>query len=340
MGHDAARLEQTVETLCTAQGRMVGTSGHDAARRLLRRWCGELGLSPYGDDLELSYETSAMRGTNVVGVRKGEDPSLPPLLLAAHYDSVIAAPCADDNAAAVAILLSVAEALGEHRVRRDVVFAFFDAEEPPYFQSESMGSIRFVHDQMDGRGVSLAVVLDLMGHDVQVDALPLPFPVPGLKRLRDLFFVTGAESHTALQTVLREVALPRRLGLIATRNENVGDLSDHHAFRLAGHAYLFFSCGRWQHYHMPSDTPDKLSYGKMARMASYLEALVLSLVDTDFDREPDSPCEVDTVAFEKERLRASLGWRLPLLLRVTGLKRLESREDLDDLAARLQSLGI
>ena len=319
---------------------MVGTPAHATARRKVRTWCHELGLEPYGEGLELPYETADMRGTNVVGVRRGTDPSLAPVLLGAHYDSPIPAPCADDNAAAVAILLSIAGSLAERRLQRDVIFAFFDAEESPWCHSPSMGSIRFVEDQMDARGVHLAVVLDLMGHDVPVDLLPVSLPVPGLGRVRDLFFMTGAESHTSLQDVVRDVGLPKRLGLIATRNENVGDLSDHHAFRLAGYPYLFFSCGRWPHYHMPSDTPEKLSYEKMARMASFLEALVVRLDDADLDRAPGTPLEVDTVAFEKEQLRASLGLLLPLLQKVAGIERLESREDLDHLAARLQDLGI
>jgi Zn-dependent M28 family amino/carboxypeptidase len=46
---------------------------------------------------------------NLAGVIPGSNPHLAPLLVGAHYDSVIAAPCADDNAAAVAIAFSAAE---------------------------------------------------------------------------------------------------------------------------------------------------------------------------------------------------------------------------------------
>jgi len=38
---------------------------------------------------------------------RGGDPDLAPLLVGAHFDSAIAAPCSDDNAAAVAIALAV-----------------------------------------------------------------------------------------------------------------------------------------------------------------------------------------------------------------------------------------
>ena len=68
-------------------------------------------------------------------------------LIGAHYDSVIDAPCADDNAAAVAIALSAAGQLAGQTLNRDVVIALFDAEEPPYFHTESMGSTRFYRNR-------------------------------------------------------------------------------------------------------------------------------------------------------------------------------------------------
>ena len=341
MKKDAAALRQDVETLCTEDGRMVGSPGHEMARRFVRRRAEGVGLLPYGSDLELHYERRDLRGTNVVGALHGADRSLPPLLLGAHYDSVIAAPCADDNAAAVAILLAVAASLRGTPLRRDIVFAFFDAEEPPWFQSPSMGSVRFFEDQRDDRGTQVAVVLDLMGHDLPVEmAGPLPFALPGLRKLRELVFMTGAESHEALAQVVRETALPKRLRLIATRNENVGDMSDHHAFRIGGVPFLFFTCGRWPHYHEPTDTPDRLNYRKMARFTRYLEALVLRLAEADLTPRRPGPYEVDTVAFEIESLRSSLGALLPVGLRMAGIERLETRGNLDDLAARLLELGL
>ena len=128
---------------------------------------------------EATGQARQLRCCNLIGVVPGADRGLPPLLLAAHYDSVIAAPCADDNAAAVAIARHLAERIGAGRgegglggrLERDLVVALFDAEEPPYFQCPEMGSIRFFNDQMDGRGVHCAVVMDLVGHDLPVEAI-------------------------------------------------------------------------------------------------------------------------------------------------------------------------
>jgi hypothetical protein len=117
------------------------------------------------------------------------------VLIGAHYDNVIAAPSADDNAAAVAIALSAAAALKRAARARDVVVALFDAEEPPYFLSPDMGSVRFCEDQADTRGCHAAIIMDLVA---LVDACPRPAQLP----------------------------------LVLVHNDVVGDMSDHHAFRL------------------------------------------------------------------------------------------------------------
>ena len=155
---------------------MVGSPGHRRAREVLCRRLRDIGCEPWrGDDFEMPYEDEGESFCNLAGVVRGRDPRLAPLLVGAHYDSVIDAPCADDNAAAVAIALAVAEHLKESRsLDRDLVVAIFDAEEPPYFLSPSMGSWRFWEDQRDGRQIHAAVIMDLVGHDVSLNGMNRP----------------------------------------------------------------------------------------------------------------------------------------------------------------------
>ena len=105
---------------------------------------------------------------NLVGVIPGRDRSLPPLLVGAHYDSVIDAPCADDNATSVALNLAIAEAFVGSPLERDLIIAFFDAEEPPFFRSQYMGSTRFFEDHCAGIQFAGVIVTDLIGHDLDV----------------------------------------------------------------------------------------------------------------------------------------------------------------------------
>ena len=314
---------------------MVGTTGHDQARRYLLDRMDAIGLRPFtGDSFALRYQVQGQDFCNLVGVVPGADPSKPPLLIGAHYDSVIPAPCADDNAAAVAIALGAAVQLIATPTARTVVIALFDAEEPPYYHSPSMGSIRFYEDQRAGQAISAAVIMDLVGHDVPVP-IGASLVIPTLPKF---VFVTGAESHPALASIVEAAAgRVKDLPMIAALNDYAGDVSDHHVFRINDVPYLFLSCGRWEHYHMPSDTPDKLNYGKMARI---LECLV-HLVRAMCDRELTKATPTDTVGLEIKLIEAAIGpLGLPLLKEAMGLDKFETREDLDEFASALMSAGL
>jgi len=188
-----------------------------------------------------------------------------------------------------------------------------------------MGSIRFAEDQLDDRGVHFAMIYDLVGHDVP------------MALFKDLLFVTGAESHPELPGLLEGIALPEKLRLIATLNRYVGDMSDHGVFRKSGVPYVFFSCGRWKHYHEPTDTPDRLNYSKMARITQLSVDVLLRA-----DEAPLEPFtgEQDPVAFEAETFRRSAGRFFPLLCRWAGVKDLDRREAIDALASKLLSTGL
>jgi Peptidase family M28 len=321
-------LRADVEAIARPEGRMVGSPGHARARGYLERRLGEAGLAPYrGETFALSYRHSraGLESHNLVGVIPGTDRRLPPLIIGAHYDSIIAAPSADDNAAAVAIALSAAAALGATARPRDVVIALFDAEEPPYFLGPDMGSVRFCASQVDARGVHAALVMDLVGHDF---ALPLP-------GLANLLVAVGIESSGALPTLVDACPRPAALPLVVARNDVVGDMSDHHAFRQRGVPYLFLTCGRWTHYHRESDTPDRLAWNKMALIRDYLVALAGAMAHGALAVPP-----VDTTAMEIRYLEAALGPVLPVVLARLGIRALKTREDLKRLAFGLQALGV
>jgi hypothetical protein len=312
------RLESRVRALALPGGRVCGSEGNARARDWLIGQLAALPCVPYaGDAFALPADAGAV---NVMARIPGAETGLPPVLLAAHYDTCGPQPGADDNAAAVAVALEAAEPLASMRLRRDVVLAFFDAEEPPAYLTPAMGSIRFYNDQMKAP-VHAAVVLDLVGHDV---------PVPGFE---DLVFITGMESDPALAPVVSRLAEGSSLRLLPTLNRYIGDLSDHHVFRVNERPYLFFSCGRWQHYHAQSDTPDRLNYAKMAALLESLCELMALLDATDLP----GPFEgYDSAPMELALLRRAAG----PLLETMGLDP-RRREDLDNLVrVMVQALGL
>jgi hypothetical protein len=274
----AARLERIVCSLALPSGRRVGRPGHKTAEAYVAAQLRRLGLAPYvGESHALPYRSGALAFANFAGLIAGRDQSLPPILIGAHYDSVIDAPCADDNAAAVALTLEVAARISPGQLRHDVVVALFDAEEPPYYLTPSMGSIRFYEDQTDRRGFHAALISDLVGHDVALRSLGDATP----EDIRRLVCVLGAESHPSLTRLVDQTSTPAEIAAISLLNAYAPDLSDHHIFRVNRHPYLFFSCGHWPHYHQPSDTPEKLNYTKLAALTRWVGDLVLRLDDLD-----------------------------------------------------------
>ena len=346
-------LKKIVYELALPEGRMVGTEGHDRARKYLTGKMKKYGFAPYrGKSFELPYKEGRTSFCNIVGVVRGQNPKKKPVLIGAHYDSVIAAPCADDNAAAVAIALEAGRLLQKKPPERDTIIAIFDAEEPPHFCGSTMGSVRFYHDQMKKGGIHAALVMDLVGHDVQVPVGMLMDRIPELKKrlpfgrnsgipiphLRNLLFITGAESHPAMEAVCRNTARPMRLQTLHTLNKHVGDMSDHGVFRENGVPYLFLSCGRWQHYHQESDTPDNLNYAKMARITDYVVSLVRAMGGASLSAI--SPVICDTAKLEIFCLERTFGPLLPQILKLLRLNKLRGRQDLDALANTLLGLGL
>ena len=204
-----------------------------------------------------------------------------------------------------------------------------------------MGSTRFYSEQRRPEGFHAAVIMDLVGHDVE---LPIGGSSALSGALGNLLFMTGAETHVAFPQLVRSCLPGPQLPLIASLNRNVGDMSDHHVFRLNAVPYLFLSCGRWQHYHQVTDTPDRLNYGKMERICSFLVAICQRLAATDLPPEeraamPDCIANgvVDTTDLEIELMERALGPALPPFLAAVGMKAIASRNDLDQLALRLQS---
>ena len=286
------QLRADVARLAQPYGRVVGTRAHADARAYLLERIRDVGLEPYAHGrFEFPYAAGEIKLINVLARLPGVRRSLPPVLVAAHYDTCGPTPGADDNASAIAIALDIVGPLRERALHRDIVFAFFDAEEPPHFLTPSMGSTHYYDHQRD-EPIHCAVVLDLMGHAV---------PIPGHE---DLLFTMGMESDRDFAAVIDRTEPPDGLRIITVPNHFIGDTSDHHVFRLRKRPYLFFSCGQWEHFHLPTDTPEKLDYEKMQRMAGYVTDVIAAVCT-----EPlAGPFEgYDAAPFELARTRRHMG---------------------------------
>jgi Zn-dependent M28 family amino/carboxypeptidase len=262
------RLRTLLEALCsnTCAGRAPGTPGGEAARTLVIQAMREAGLSPSEQPVPGSGGTNVL--ASVGGTRERW------VLVGAHYDHLgqhggRVYRGADDNAAAVALLLEVGRALARKPPEgRGVVLAAFDAEEPPYFLTDAMGSEHYArHPNVPLSELDLMVCMDLVGHTLGPD--------DGPEEIRHSLFVLGAERSEGTGALVDGLARVEP-GVVARRADVdiVPSLSDYHAFRRRQVPFVFLTCGRWRYYHTPEDTPDRLDFTVLAARARWLEHLV------------------------------------------------------------------
>ena len=268
-----------VDDLCSdaCAGRAAGSAGGRAARAIVIAALREAGLDPF------EQEVPACRGANVLASLPGEIDRW--VLVAAHYDHLgkdgrDIYRGADDNAAAVAILVEVARGLAQKRADgRGVVIAAFDAEEPPHFMTGAMGSMHFVQNPVVPLAkIDLMVCMDLVGHALGGHALggralgeggAMPADV------RDTMFALGAERSAGTSDRLRALArVEPGVVVRAADAEIIPPLSDHAAFWQQQRPFLFLTNGRSRRYHTVEDTPAHLDYAKMAATARWLERFV------------------------------------------------------------------
>ena len=265
-------MKPLVEELCSREcaGRAPGTAGGLRARELVRDALRAAGTDP------IEQAIGSSKGANLVATLPGAVDRW--VLVAAHYDHLGANartffPGADDNAAAVAILVEVARGLAAKRADgRGVIVAAFDAEESPYFSTGEMGSQWFADHVDPSFGapldrIDLMVCMDLVGHALGPEGLPAA--------VRSSLFALGAERSVGTAAIVDELA-ETESGVIVRRvdAEVIPPLSDYDAFWKRDVPFLFLTSGRSQRYHTPEDTPDHLDWRKMEATARWLEAMV------------------------------------------------------------------
>lgn len=337
------KLTEHSQSLALPLGRMVGSSGHDTTRDYLIHQMQRIHLLPFrGDSFDLNYELphpntrKLQKFTNLIGVIPGRDRTLPPILVGAHYDSVIAAPCVDDNATSVAKTLVIAETYALRPLERDLIIAFFDAEEPPFYLGTTMGSRRFVEDHCQDIRFAAVIISDLIGHDATDCDLPIPgFVKTFVPQLRKLVAVMGAETSGIFPGIVEAAAIEaKHLRVLSTLYGYVGPVSDHAAFSKALQPFLFLSCGQGKHYHKPTDTMEWINFEKLAHITRFVGDLIERIDQTPSDADT-TPC--DPFAMEMRMLRKALGFVLPLALRSFKLRMPKSRDELNEWAEALNS---
>jgi len=212
-------------------------------------------------------------GQNVAAILPGADPNLKDewILLTAHFDHLgkdgkTLYPGADDNASGTAMLLEVAErfALQKQKPKRTIVFVSFDQEE-----TGLLGSAYFAeHPPLEFRKLKAFITADMIGRSMA-------------NVMDEYVFVLGSENSKEMRQLL--IDTPPKSGLKAGRvgTDIIGTRSDYGPFRDRKVPFLFFSTGIHPDYHQPTDTPDRIDYQKLKRIADWIFELTTKLADAE-----------------------------------------------------------
>jgi Zn-dependent M28 family amino/carboxypeptidase len=211
------------------------------------------------------------------------------VVVGAHYDSHGNIPAADDNASGVAAVLALARAYARERPgpERTLRFVFFVNEEPPFFQTDAMGS-RVYARRCRARGETIVAMLSLETVGYYCDrsgSQNYPFPLSAFYPSRGDFigFVGDLSSRRLVKRVVdsfrRHAMFPSQGAALPSGLRGVG-WSDQWSFWQEGYPAVMCTDTapfRNPNYHTPRDTPDTLDFDRMARVVEGLTGVVREL---------------------------------------------------------------
>jgi hypothetical protein len=233
-----------------------------------------------------TYELDGRACHNIEAEIPGVRPEI--IVIGAHYDSVFGAPGANDNGSGVAAMLALARRLAGKTTGQTLRFVAFANEEPPYFQTEKMGSLVYARRcKAHGDRISAMISLETIGYFSDV---PRSQTYPSFA-IRPFYPSTGnfigfvgnirsrALLHRSIRLFRQQAKLPSEGGALPSFIPGVG-WSDQWAFWQCGYpAFMITDTApfRYPHYHEATDTPDKLDYDRFALVVSGLEKTISEL---------------------------------------------------------------
>ncbi len=245
-----------------------------------------LGDSGYQVEMQ-EYKVEGKPVANLEAERIGTSLAGEIVVVGAHYDSVFGTPGANDNASGVAGLLEIARLLATEELSRTVRFVAFVNEEPPFFLTGDMGS-RVYASRSRRRGEDIVAMLSIetIGYYSEVSGsqhYPFPFSYFYPTTANFIGFVGNFSSRRlvrrAIGTFREHTRFPSE-GLAAPEWVTGVGWSDHWSFWQEGYPAIMVTdtaLFRYDHYHTPQDTPEKLDYARTARVVSGLTRVVADL---------------------------------------------------------------
>lgn len=269
------RLRSLVEEIAVPQRHWGDTAALNAVARGIRTHFERLGLRCQ----EQPFEVEGRTYRNVECVLPGR--SSESIVVGAHYDVAGQNPGADDNASGVAGLIELARTFKEsgNTPRSTLRFVAFTLEEPPFYNTESMGSFQHARRMKDsGIVLKQMISLEMIGYygESHLQSYPPGLDATNLPKRGNFYAAISDLSSAELTRSFKAAADKLKIvNTIAYSAAEGVEWSDHMnywkfgfpAFMITDTAFL-----RNRNYHRKSDTPDTLNYKAMAGLLLTLHA--------------------------------------------------------------------
>lgn len=243
------------------RGREAWTDNSRRAARLVADGFFRVGVTaPFDDGYCQPFTRGERSDQNVIGHVAPREDGRPCgwVVVGAHYDGLGVdeqgriRPGADDNATGVAVLLEAGRRLAERPAKVGVVLAAFGAEEQGLVGSKSYVAGPTV--ALDR--VALMINVDMAGRRPGGNA--------------ELGYQATGPNRASTSRRVRRAGKSAGVGVIAMM---LGDRGDSSSF--SPHVpTVFFSTTVHADYHQPTDTPDRVDYAQVERMARVVLAII------------------------------------------------------------------
>jgi len=234
-----------------------------------------------------TYEVRGRECSNLIVEIRGSEKPDEIIVIGGHYDSAPGTPGANDNASGTVATLALARAFVGKVPQRTLRFVFFVNEEPPWFQTESMGSLVYAR-RCKKREENIVAMMSLetvgyFSNEEESQKYPPPFSLYYPSVGNFIGFVGNVRSGPLVSWTVKNfrghARMPSEGSAVPGRITGVG-WSDHWSFWQVGYPAMMVTDTapfRYPHYHQKSDTPDKLDYEQMARIVAGLEKVIEEL---------------------------------------------------------------
>lgn len=211
------------------------------------------------------------------------------VVIGAHYDSVRGSPGANDNGSGVVAVLELARRLKDKRFERTVRLVFWTNEEPPFFQTPTMGSrVEALRSKKRNEKITAVVSVETVGYySSEKGSQKYPSPLfrlfhPGTGDFVAVvsdFGSQGLGKRVARGLQRADAGLKVERGAGHARWPGIG-WSDHWAYWQEGYQAVMITDTapfRYPHYHLATDTPEKIDYATVARLVRGLAGVAEDL---------------------------------------------------------------